>query len=246
MNSYRENYFKIKNKLLKFYDRRYRNPPTYLHPRGEFISDQIRHNSTYYELPLLHFLRKNCDFSSFIDVGANIGNHSKFFGELGSKVFSIEPSKKNFFLLQKNAPYSNAFNLAASDANTTLEFTTYKSSMGNTNSPLVFKDKKIKNWGEGPSKEMVQCVPIDDLQLPLCTLLKIDVEGFEMRCLKGAKKLLEKSKFMKICIELHSDEILKSGKFEYTRSDIISYLREYGFDNMKNIDNGNVLFSKKN
>jgi len=54
--------------------------------------------------------------------------------------------------------------------------------MGNTNSPLVFKDKKSKNWGEGPDKEMVQGVPIDDLQLPSCTLLKIDVEGFEMRC----------------------------------------------------------------
>jgi FkbM family methyltransferase len=245
MNFLRKIFLRLKNKYLKFYDYRYRNPIIYLHPKGDFISDQIRHNKTYYELPLLHFLRKNCDCSLFIDVGANIGNHSKFFSEQGSKVFSIEPIKKNFLLLKKNVPNSNAFNVAVGDCNTTLKFTTYQNAMGNSNSQFVFKDNKKKIWGEGLDEEIVQCVPIDDLQLPLCNLLKIDVEGSEMRCLKGAKKMLEKSKFMKICIELHSDEILKSGQFEYTQNDIISYLGEYGFNNIKNIDGTHFLFSKK-
>ena len=67
-----------------------------LHDDGEYISDQIRKKNRYYEFELLHFIRSNFDCSCFVDVGANIGNHSNFFQRIGSRGWAFEPSRRNF------------------------------------------------------------------------------------------------------------------------------------------------------
>ena len=86
-------HFHLKNKIIPLMHQNYKNPPQFLHPHGDFISDIIRRTKTFYDLNLLHFLRLNSNISTFLDCGAHIGNHSKFFSDFGSSVFSIEPIK---------------------------------------------------------------------------------------------------------------------------------------------------------
>lgn len=73
----------------------------FLHPIGEFVSDEIRKCKKYYELDLLIYIKNNYNCDRFCDIGANIGNHSSFFSKLGSVGWAFEPSKKNFELLKK-------------------------------------------------------------------------------------------------------------------------------------------------
>ena len=235
---------KFKNRILPWYDKKYRNPPKHLHPAGEFISDNIRRNSTYYELPLLHFLRKNADFSTVVDVGANIGNHSKFFTEFGEDVFSVEPIKRNYSLLTMNAPSATAFNIGVGDSVAQLEFVTFESCLGNSYASEAFGGA-VNNWGDGVGKELVDILPLDDLDLPAPTLLKLDVEGFELRALRGGERLLTQSKATKICIELHRQADLEASNFEYSRDEVVSLLKEFGYAIHKQIDETNFLFEKK-
>jgi hypothetical protein len=69
-----------------------------LHPNGEFISDSIRLQNSYYELDMLIFIWNNFNCARFCDIGANIGNHSSFFSKLGSYGWAFEPSRRNFEL----------------------------------------------------------------------------------------------------------------------------------------------------
>jgi FkbM family methyltransferase len=50
------------------------------------------------------------------------------------------------------------------------------------------------NLGTFESGEQVQVIPIDSLNLPRCNFLKIDVEGMEIKVLKGAKDTIQKHK----------------------------------------------------
>lgn len=234
---------KFHTHILPFTDSRYREYPKHLHPNGEFISDNIRRINTYYELPLLHFLRANSDFSVVLDIGANLGNHSKFFSVFGGIVYSIEPIKKNFELLKKNAPQAIPFNFAVGDEIGVSEFVTYESCLGNSYSIDAFNGK-INNWGTGINKEIVDVVTIDSLDLETPTLVKLDVEGFELRALNGARKLLTKSMKTKLCIEIHRDEDLANAGFEYSQMDIKELLKEFGFSHCKQINSTNYLFSK--
>jgi FkbM family methyltransferase len=240
----------IRNLLPKLYEKtlhlrnsKYRDYPKHRHPKGEFISDNIRKSKVYYELQLLHYLRKNTDFSVALDIGANIGNHSKFFSEFGGLVYSIEPIKKNFVLLQKNAPEAIAFNVAVGDKAGVTEFVTYESCLGNSYSIDAFNGQ-INDWGTGINMEKVEVVTIDSLTLKTPTLVKLDVEGFELRALKGAGELLTKSKNTKICIELHSEKDLTNSGFEYSQRDIKDQLKYFGFNHYKMINATNYLFSK--
>lgn len=73
---------------------------------NEHVSDAIILNG-YYEKPqlevLLQFLNHiGCRFRVFVDVGANIGNHTIFFSNQFDKIIAVEPSMINFELLKLN------------------------------------------------------------------------------------------------------------------------------------------------
>jgi len=121
-----------------------------------------------------------------IDAGANIGNHSLFFSKLFDSVFSFEPNKEVFKLLEINAAsVSNVkpFNLGLSDKKETLKAFVDK---GNLSSGKIVEDFD--------SNEVFQVEKLDNFKsennLAKISYLKIDIEGHEEAALRGAKEIL--------------------------------------------------------
>lgn len=224
--------------LLRHPDCRF--PNLQLHPSGEFISDNIRVSRRYYELDLLVWCAERFDCSSYIDVGANIGNHVHFFSRMGARCVAFEPGQDNFRLLQKNAPEAQLHHCAVADQAGVECFVTYESSMGNSNLISSFSGE-IQPWGDKPQVCRVETRSLDSFGLTWATLLKIDVEGAEMRVLRGAKDTLERLK-PTIWIEMHRDEDLKNGGFPYVRADVIGFLENLGYRKIRGDEDDTNFF----
>jgi FkbM family methyltransferase len=132
--------------------------------------------------------------STVVDVGANLGFItailSDLVGSLGT-VVAFEPSSRTFAKLQRTIQMNgllnvHAINAGCGDHPETLELRGLTGSSGNAS--IV---------GEGPVRECIQVVRLDDVpQLkgrPI-ELIKVDTEGFEPRVLDGARRLIADNK----------------------------------------------------
>jgi FkbM family methyltransferase len=213
-----------------------------LHPRGEFISDRIRLTNRYYEFDMLRFMKKHFDCSRFVDIGANIGNHSNFFERNGSVGWAFEPSRRNFEKLEFNAPSFALYNVALSDTEGEEDLITFDSCLGNSYVQSSF-DGKINDWGTGVKSEKILVATLDSFKINAPTLIKIDVEGSELKVLKGSIETLTNFNPV-VALEIHSDETLARSGFPYTRSEIEGFLYSLGYRRILSYDETNHFFKK--
>ena len=198
-----------------------------VHDSGEYISDIIYHGKNYFEIDALIHIAKTYRPLSVIDIGANLGNHSMFFSrELGIDTYAFEPCLRNFELLKKNAPDAKCFNLALSNEVGTSILSTFEECLGNNTLKALWNE--VPDFGKNAKEEVVSIALLDQFYIPNIDLIKIDVEGAELRVLKGAANIINHQSPV-ICIEIHSDESLKSTGFEYRRADIFSFLNNFGY-----------------
>ena len=158
------------------------------------------------------------DKEIFIDVGANIGNHTLYFRNIFKKIYSFEPHPKTYKLLKFNTEdFPN--------------IKTYNFGLSNEKKQLKTTLKATKNvGGEGFKEEQKQGDDIfferfDDLHNfeNKIGFIKIDVEGNEFDVLKSMKKNLENNTPI-ISLEF-------SMKNFDNNNEIISFLRELGYKN---------------
>jgi len=143
----------------------------------------------------------------FIDVGANIGLMSIFssraIGNKG-KVYSFEPVLETFTILKKNIEINkikniDAFNIGVSDSKgKSFIYTNPYSGKGSSSF--------IKPPDQSESKEYEIIIEtLDEFlighHLTNIRMLKIDVEGWELHVLRGARSLLRSPQAPIICVE---------------------------------------------
>lgn len=213
-----------------------------LHEEGEFISDHIRKTGRYYEADMLYYILQNFDTSRFIDIGANIGNHSNFFERHGGIGWAFEPSSSNYKKLASNVEKTTCYNVALSDDEGQAELVTFESSRGNNYLKSSFNDK-INNWGTGVNFETVMVATLDSFGINAPTFIKIDVEGSELKVLKGATQTLTKYNPV-LAIEMHTDETLLKAGFPYSRRDIEEFLGSLGYQKIASYDETNHFYGK--
>jgi len=158
---------------------------------ADHIIKTIAETGRFYEEKLLAELyhRAMPDWF-FVDVGAHIGNHSVFLGKiLGLCGIALEPNPASFkklcFNLSENGLDNQvgALKLAAGEL----------SGRGNVKPPSKLNNSgmtRIVSSEDGP----VVIQSLDSLQLGRLDLLKLDVEGSEVRCIKGARSTLLRHK----------------------------------------------------
>ena len=128
-----------------------------------------------------------------IDIGGHIGFYAIAMSEVFNQVISFEPYIENYKCLLKNTSnLSNvkAVNVALSNKKETLNAIVDCKNSGN----IV-----LEKGGEIPAK------PLDDFGFKNVSLIKIDVQGFELNVLKGASKTIKKNRPI-IIIELITRE----------------------------------------
>lgn len=167
--------------------------------------------------------------SVFADVGAHCGFWSLIFGSRFTKVVALEPSDYQYALLQRNcernsAVHINAVQAALSDycgyANL---FVTGLSGGGNTlQRPL----------DEPMDLQRCKVATLDSLELAQLDLLKIDVEGHELRVLKGSQKTLRAHKPC-IVFEANSEA-----------SNPIEFLKRLGYRTEQMKSQSNMFFAQ--
>lgn len=150
-----------------------------------------------------------------LDLGANIGDHARWYADQGFQVIAVEPNPLVFPCLEHNVPEATCLNIAASDKDGELRFS------------------QLENVGASritPNGELtVQARKLDDLDLPDPCFLKCDLEGWEVFALRGMMETLKRCKPIIFC-EVNRGALAANG---HTPEDITDILRELGYSNIE-------------
>ena len=203
--------------------------------RNTIIENKIFDNDVFERSK--RYIKEN---SVVIDAGANYGQLSILFSKAKPNVhvYAFEAYKYICEILQKNVLINNSkvkvHNYILSDESKKnliisesilKEFNNYGSN---------FVDlKKKSNQGN-----LVDSVKIDDLNIQQeVSFMKIDVQGYDLKVLRGAEKTIKRNK-MPIIIE-YSKEF--ESKFNYKFSDFLEILKKINYKIEERISEANYL-----
>lgn len=199
--------------------------PSVVDPAEEFVYDFLKPGDT------------------FVDVGANIGCVTAA-GALatghGGRVLAIEAHPRTFQYLRKTVAVNHFQNV-----------TMLNVAVGAEKGVLRFSDEKRKDDNNCVSPDQsrgleVPCVPLGDIlqehQIDRISLLKIDVEGFEMQVLRGAGATLDRVDCLYVEVLEHT-----LARFGSSSKELISFLKARGFRcfRFRNDDSNVVAFSPR-
>ena len=221
-------FWKISRYFNKFYLKNYDHIKTNTHPpihlKGlatDTISQQILFTG-YYDDNLTQFIQKiGRNGGTFVDVGANIGYCSNLFAAQNKNniVYSFEPSLSNLELLKHNINLNHLKQ----------QIQVLDVAVGQVESEMYFENgpKEQTGWGHLSTEKTGQKVKVITLDLffkeistPI-DLLKIDVEGFDLQVILGARELLQKGLIKNIIFEYHHELLINRVKLSEEAKQII-------------------------
>lgn len=182
-------------------------------PKGTGNVTKTIKKGRFYEQKFLRYISKQNIKGVYVDVGANIGNHTLFFGLFteATKILSFEPHPKVFKILKENIKNNKLSN----------KVTAYNAALGEKNGKCSIE---IEPSDEVGGSRVVEGADIDQWKLDKflnenIALIKMDVEGFEKYVVKGALKILKTSK-PELFIEL-------TNKKQY--EEVYGIIKNYGY-----------------
>lgn len=149
------------------------------------------HQGRWYEERMLSYIASLGIAGTYLDVGANVGNHSVFFAlnTRAEKVIAVEPTSKAIRLMGEF--------LAANDLTEKVEILPYAAS--DENAPVEVHSVV------GAAPVLLEGRRLDDLIACPITLMKIDIEGAEPAALRGAERILRESR-PRLFAEAHGEK----------------------------------------
>ncbi|MEQ1641475.1 MAG: FkbM family methyltransferase [Novosphingobium sp.] len=193
-----------------------------------FGSTSIYMKRDRYEPELLAVQRLIEPGSVVLDIGGSFGIFSLFMAHFtgpGGKVHTFEPGKFSFAQLSENIAMNDVadrivlHNVAASDQPATLKL------FHVGDAPVTFS----VGGAEGIAAEEVPAVRIAD-QITVedaarVSFIKIDVEGYEISALEGARPILQ-TRHPAIMFEVSADALRRQNQ---APTDVFTYLASYGY-----------------
>ena len=177
------------------------------------LNNNIDANVFFYgafEKPLLFFLRDTLNAlitetpkAIFMDIGANVGHHSIFLSKFASQVLAFEPYPKVNMQFKQQIANNNIsniqiFEIGLSDRRETLN---YYAPTGNNEGIGSFDESSIgkgnTSYGKLELQEGDQA--IESGSWKSIKLIKIDVEGFEKKVIKGLSRTIEEERPVIVC-----------------------------------------------
>ena len=164
---------------------------------------------------------------TFIDVGACIGDYSLFASSVISKgeIYAFEPFKKSIEMFEENIRLNGINNISifrgvASDKNGFEKLQIENESEINH----ITHEKNNMNVIKVPSITLDRYITENNIMH--VAILKIDVEGSEMKVLRGAEKSIRDKKIEKILIELNKNNQF----FGTSNQKIITWLKKQHYN----------------
>ena len=173
---------------------------------------------------------KDFNFKTILDIGANEGQFADKMHMLfpESVIYAFEPIPETFALLQKNfkdVKQLKAINLALGD--TTGEISFNKNEYSPSSSLLPLAESHVENFYFAVKTDPIS-VRIDRLENVIDTekidfpmLVKIDVQGFEDKVIKGGIEVIKKADLI-LCevsfVELYKEQLLFAETYEMLKN----------------------------
>ena len=164
---------------------------------------------------------QNKKFKTVLDVGAWCGTWSKAIQPYCKRVIAFEPNKTTFECLQKNL---NPFN------HVTCNRLAIGDKLCNVSLTQESATQNTRVGKESSNIQDVQMFNIDYWNYDDVDMIKIDVEGYEMRVLEGANKTLtfndeNQSNVQYIMVELNNN----TKKYGSSNLEVEKYIKNLGF-----------------
>lgn len=162
-------------------------------------------------LDAMRFIGANCA----VDVGANIGTLTKVMLDRGCHTVAFEPNSEAADCLAHNCPGATLHRVALGEAKGHCRVFRKPNASASYIEPPT----------EGPPvSDMVPIETLDGYDLKP-GLLKIDVEGYEVRVLRGGKRTVAQHRPVIIC----EVNIKHLARYNYTPQDLFGFLGAYGY-----------------
>jgi FkbM family methyltransferase len=239
----------------KIYLRVYKNKSIMLYPFGDIT--EILYSKYFlvshqkgFEFNVLDIFFKNLkDNSVFFDIGANVGVYSILASKQNHniQIFAFEPAKTTSLYLEKNIKLNSINNV-----NVIKSALSDYIGIGINEKPLYI-DKAYKfgdafNYIKKTESYTKDSFPIDTIDnyvncnnILSLDLLKIDIEGGELPCLRGGINSL--IKFRPVIIFESSEEC--SARFFYNKIDLLVFLHQLGYTIKEIEENQYIAFFAK-
>lgn len=247
-------YIKANNKVeVEFFEIKYNDQNIkFICAKDDYIPGKIKKEDKFYESVFLEYLSKfHKKNGIIIDVGANIGNHSIFFGKvLQAEIIAIEPEPHNTFFFD--------FNIRINKLNK--QVTLLETAVGEINGSICIEMNVRNNYGSFTAKPNANpnSSPVSDpmaIEVPVKTIdyllinnnvnlenisiIKLDVEGMEVEALRGALSVIKKS-LPAIAVEcfrhedlINIEKILK--QFDYFAVEVVNATPTFVYITKKNL-----------
>ena len=153
-----------------------------------------------------------------VQAGGNCGYLLNSFTDYFDVIYTFEPDPVNFYCLNQNIISSNVIKIQSclGDKSDTVNI----QHLIRPNQPNDTGGVHVNGRGYMPT------IVLDNLNLPGCDLIQLDVEGYELKALNGAIETIKKYK-PALCIEFCEKWL---NRYENTSNEIMDFLHNLGYN----------------
>jgi FkbM family methyltransferase len=206
------------NAVVKYAGR----PVTFCDPDPvDWVEGQLLRGQ-WFESANLEFIRGLQVSGNYVDAGAFVGTHAIFFSLFcpASRIYAFEPQPVSYAKLARNIEVNGI-------ANCQIFNTALSDSPGRGSLRQVYWIEMVNRGGAEllPGDE-VQVATLDSFCLPPISLMKVDVEGLELRVLHGARETLHDVEHL--FVEMWPESRCLERGLDYTIPKVTEFLARYG------------------
>lgn len=180
-----------------------KNREVIINTHDDHIGNVVQKTKNFYEFGMLDYINKNIPKNGYyIDVGANVGNHSLFFSLFCSdQVIAIEPIPENIKILKENIKDNKLTNLTVVDRGISIDG---REMSGN----LIKNNMGACYLSEGKGLKTISVTELcESIDISKITLIKIDVENMSLEVFKAFLPILQDNNNIHLFIEASKTEL---------------------------------------